>query len=181
MTTTTSEAKIICHTCAASLPATEFRRRSKDSDARITKCRRCHAGYERTRRQKIQQKRNGLAVQKAATEISRYRNIDRIQNLIELMVTRFGGPAGFYDFWTAEIHRVKSQKRATKRVLRFCEMILSAHLAESRGNNFNVEDSRAAALQTLRLLFQQEPGLVSAAAREAGVTVMWAENIQASA
>ena len=174
--TTTSDATHICKTCAAQLPASEFRRRTKGSDARMSKCRRCHAGYERARRQRIQRKQNGLAIQKAATEITRYRNSDRIKNLIELMVSRFGGPAGLYEFWTAEIHRVQTQKRATKRVLKFCEMILSAHLAESRANTFN-EDSRAATLQILRRLFQEQPGIMSSAAKQVGATIVWAENV----
>ena len=92
------------------------------------------------------------------------------------MVSRFGGPAGLYEFWTAEIHRVQTQKRATKRVLKFCEMILSAHLAESRANTFN-EDSRAATLQILRRLFQEQPGIMSSAAKQVGATIVWAENV----
>ena len=167
------QATIICTTCAASLPVSEFRRRSRGSDLRITKCRKCHAGYERSRRQRIQQKQNGLALQKAATEITRYRSGDRIENLLELMVSRFGGAAEFFDFWTAEIQRVQTQKRATFRILRFCEMLLRAHVADVRRSAFNVEDSRAAVLQMLRRLFQERADIMEAAAKQVGAKIVW--------
>ena len=171
--TTMCQATIICTTCAASLPASEFRRRSRGSDLRMTKCRKCHAGYERSRRQRIQQKQNGLALQKAATEITRYRSGDRIENLLELMVSRFGGAAEFFDFWTAEIQRVQTQKRATFRILRFCEMILRAQVANSEESTFNVEDSRAAVLQMLRRLFQERADIMEAAAKQVGAKIVW--------
>lgn len=180
MTATSSELKIICTTCAAQLPASEFRRRSKGSDARMTKCRRCHAGYERARRQKIQRSQNGLALQKSATQITRYRSLDRIENLIDLMVSRLGGPAEFFDFWIAEIHRVKTQKRAVQRILRLCELVLSIHRAELKGRTFRVDDSRAAALQALRRLFQERDDIMQAAARQVGATIVWAEEIPAA-
>lgn len=162
------QATIICTTCAASLPVSEFRRRSRGSETRMTKCRKCHAGYERTRRQRIQQKQNGLALQKAATEITRYRSSDRIENLLDLMVSRFGGAAEFFDFWTAEIQRVQTQKRATFRILRFYEMILRIHIADVKGNALNVDDSRAAVLQMLRRLFQERPDMMEAARSRSG-------------
>jgi|GEM_PF-2353948 len=139
----------------------------------MTKCRRCHAGYERVRRQKIQRKQNGQALQKAATQITRYRSIDRTENLIDLMVSRFGGVAEFFDFWTAEIQRVQTQKRTTFRILRFCEMILSAHLADSEESTFKVDDSRAAALQAIRRLFHDRPDIMEAAAKQVGATIVW--------
>jgi hypothetical protein len=139
----------------------------------MTKCRKCHAGYERSRRQRIQQKQNGLALQKAATEITRYRSSDRIENLLELMVSRFGGAAEFFDFWTAEIQRVQTQKRATFRILRFCEMILRAQVADVRGSAFNIEDSRAAVLQMLRRLFQERADIMEAAAKQVGAAIVW--------
>ena len=123
--TTTSEVKIICSGCAAQLPVSEFRRRKKGSEARMTKCRQCHAGYERVRRQNIRRKQNGIDLQKAATKITRYRSFDRIENLIELMVSRFGGPAELWDFWKAEINRVETQKKVTLRALRFIDMCLA--------------------------------------------------------
>jgi hypothetical protein len=178
--TTTCEPKIICTTCAAQLPASEFRRRSRESEARMTKCRRCHAGYERVRRQKIQRKQNGQALQKAATQITRYRSIDRTENLIDLMVSRFGGVAEFFDFWTAEIQRVQTQKRTTFRILRFCEMILSAHLADSEESTFKVEESRAAALQAIRRLFQERADIMEAAAQQVGATIVWADGLEAA-
>ena len=178
--TTTSESTIICTTCAALLPASEFRRRAKGSEVRMTKCRKCHAGYERVRRQKIQRKQNGLALQKAATKITRYRSFDRVENLIELMVSRFGGPAKFMDFWTAEIERIQTQKRVTVRILRFYEMLLSAHLVDSMSGTANVENSRAAALQMLRRLFQQRADLIETAAKQVGVTIVWATEVKAA-
>jgi hypothetical protein len=142
----------------------------------MTKCRKCHAGYERSRRQRIQQKQNGLALQKVATEITRYRSSDRIENLLDLMVSRFGGVAEFFDFWTAEIQRVQTQKRVTFRILRFCEMILSAHLADSEESTLKVEDSRAAALQGIRRLFHERPDIMEAAAKQVGATIVWADS-----
>ena len=173
------QATNICTTCAAQLPVSEFRRRSKGSQVRMTKCRRCHAGYERVRRQKIQRKQNGQALQKAATQITRYRSIDRTENLIDLMVSRCGGVAAFFDFWTAEIQRVQTKKRVTFRILRFCEMILSAHLADSEESTSKVEDSRAAALQAIRRLFQERADIMEAAAKQVGATIVWGERVQA--
>ena len=89
------------------------------------------------------------------------------------MVSRFGGVAAFFDFWTAEIQRVQTKKRVTFRILRFCEMILSAHLADSEESTFKVEDSRAAALQAIRRLFQERADIMEAAAKQVGATIVW--------
>jgi hypothetical protein len=59
-------------------------------------------------------------------------------------------------------------------------MILSAHLADSEESTFKVEESRAAALQAIRRLFQERADIMEAAAQQVGATIVWADGLEAA-
>jgi hypothetical protein len=183
MTTTRCTESFICSTCARPLPVTEFRRRSKTSESRMTKCRECHSAYERARRKKIELGQNARELQKFTTRIAKSRSYKRICNLVDLMVSRLGGPNKFWEVWTSEINRVRTQKRGTRYALRFCEAVIREHQAVlgERDSFARTEEEVAAELQhCLRRLFLTDPAIMEKAARQAGCQVIWDESSNAS-
>jgi len=144
----------------------------------MSDCRECHSIAERDRQRRHRQRENGMIVGKYASQIARSRKFERTNNLLEAMVRSLGGANNFLAFWKAEIDRVSSRKRVTCRVLRFAELIVAADVAATRGKPAAVKYTRADAQEAIRLVFLNEPGLVAAAARQVGVMVVWAEDVQ---
>ncbi len=184
MTTISLDESFICSTCARALPVTEFRRRSKTSDSRMTKCRQCHSEYERDRRRAIQRKKKGREIQKFTTRISRLRSFQKISNLVLMMLTTLGGPDRFFGVWVEEVERARNQKRKTwtSHGLRFCNALFQAHQSILKlGSDFTETDAEEQAdLQdALRYCFLEKRKLVTAAARQAGATVAWSNDVQA--
>lgn len=176
MTTISLTESFICSTCARALPVTEFRRRSKTSDSRMTKCRQCHPEYERDRRRMIQRKKKGREIQKFATQISRSRQWEKISNRILLMVSRLGGPDRFFELWVTEIERARNQHGWTSHGLRFCHAVFQAHQAAMKyGHSFTETDAehQADLQDALRQCFLEKRKLVTAAARQAGCRIIW--------
>ena len=92
------------------------------------------------------------------------------------MVSRLGGPNKFWEVWTSEINRVRTQKRRTRYALRFCEAVIREHQAVlgERDSFAGTEEEVAAELQhCLRRLFLADPTIMEKAAKAAGVTILW--------
>src|SRR6187401_98803 len=118
-TTNTSDELMLCSTCAKAYPIEDFRRRSKSSDLRARQCRTCHTIAERDRLRAKSLKAKRLTAQKIATQVSRSTSFEHATSLIHLLVTGMGGAHRFYDFWFAEIERLKVQRQHRARLLRF--------------------------------------------------------------
>ena len=141
-------------------------------------CRRCHAITERDRQRRIKMKANGLIVQKVATQISRSRGFARTNNLINELAEKLCGPNNLMDFWLNEINRLKGQRRYLTRMFRLCELVLNAHThCESAFDLWleraSVEELRDMRQEWIRCLFLEDREVVAAAAKQAGVTVVW--------
>jgi hypothetical protein len=93
----------------------------------MTKCRGCHSAYERARRTKIELQQNVSELQKFTTRIAKSRSDRKIRNLVDLMVSRLGGPNKFREVWQAEVDRVRTQKPRTLYALKFCECVVREH------------------------------------------------------
>ena len=132
---TVSAGSFVCSRCCKLLPESEFRRRSKSSTLRMRQCSACHATYERQRRRDQRQRAAGLTLQRSASAIARAPNLQRLSTLLDLLVTQFGGHLRLYQFWLAEIERLKTKRRPAFRLLRFCEMLANAE---------SLRDARAA-------------------------------------
>lgn len=179
MTTVSLNETFICSTCARALPVTEFRRRSKTSDSRMTKCRECHSAYERARRKKNQLQHNGRELQKFTTRIANSRRCKKTSNLVDLMVSRLGGPNKFWLVWMTEVDRSRTQKRSTLYALRFCEALIRMHRAVLR-EQFSYagteEEDNAELQHCLRRLFLTDPAMMARAAKQAGATIVWCDD-----
>ena len=209
MTPNPPDTHTICSRCVRRLPFSEFRRQRRNSDVRHTYCRQCHTAIERERKQKHRNREKGIIAGKYSSQIATSRKFERTSNLLDEMVRHLGGVNQFLAFWSAEIDRVQKQKRTTCRALRFCELIIAADLAANRRKPAAVENTaddtrdavvgavvdavagdtpketaeyvRERAQEALRLLFVNEPSLVSKAARQAGVTLVWYHDIHVPA
>ena len=180
MTTIPLNESFICSACARALPVTEFRRRSKTPESRMTKCRQCHSEYERDRRRAIQRKKEGREIQKFATRISRLRSFQKISNLVLMMLSTLGGPDRFFGAWSAEVERARNQKRKVWALhgLRFCNAVFQARQSILKlGSDFTETDAEQEELQDALLqCFLEKRKLVTAAARQAGCRIIWPEN-----
>ena len=170
----------ICSVCARPFPRTEFRKRWKDEEARMSDCSECHARVERERYRNRRQKENGVFVQKTATRIAGLRSFQKISNLVLLMLSTLGGPDRFFGVWATEVERARNQKRKVWALhgLRFCNALFQARQSIlKRGSNFTETDveERADLQDALRHCFLEERKLVSAAARQAGCRVFFSE------
>jgi len=85
-------------------------------------CGNCHSQDERQRRKAKRLQAAGLMTQKVASQSSRSDSLERVSALLNLLVTRLGGPHEFYRFWLDEIDRLKAHRRSGFRLIRFCEM-----------------------------------------------------------
>ena len=149
----------------------------------MSDCRECHARVERERYRNRRQKENGVFVQKTATRIAGLRSFQKISNLVLLMLSTLGGPDRFFGVWATEVERARNQKRKVWALhgLRFCNALFQARQSILKlGSDFTETDAGQAELQeALRYCFLEKRKLVTAAARQAGVTVVWPENVQA--
>ena len=168
---TVSPTSIVCSSCCRSLPETAFRRRSKSSTLRMRQCGRCHAAYERQRRRSQRQEAAGISLQKSASAIARASNLERISALLDLLVQQLGGPQKFYQSWLDEIERLKSKRRPTFRLLRFCEMLanvesLRDEMAAERRKLSGSPEWRIALQNELWQLVKNNPEVVAEAAEK---------------
>lgn len=166
-----SPTAIVCSRCCKALPETAFRRRSKSSTLRMRECGGCHARYERERRRSQRQEAASIILQKSASVIARASNLERLSALLDLLVQQLGGPQKFYQCWLDEIERLKSKRRPTFRLLRFCEMLANAeflHDAEihERRMQINAPEWRSSLHSELRQLITKHPEVVIEAAEE---------------
>jgi hypothetical protein len=95
----TSGPERLCESCFLSRPLTDFRRRSRDSEARVRQCRRCHNEFERYRRAAT---RARLSKRRIAQNLAKVRDAvsaRRVQALCAAMVAGYGGTEGFVNAW----------------------------------------------------------------------------------
>ncbi len=98
-----------------------------------------------------------------------------------LMVSTLGDPQRFINVWWEEVERARNRKRWAWHAMRFCDAIIRQRQAVLKMGNvcIQTEDNQQADLQeSLRQCFLEERTLVSAAARQAGVTIVWPADVQ---
>jgi len=102
-----------CYACALQWPIEEFRRRSRGSDARVGRCRRCDASYMRGyRRRRRAEKLGAFAVQ-----VRQQRSPYRALALASAMTHRFGGTDGFSREWKKQFDAAAAAGPGSKFVL----------------------------------------------------------------
>ena len=111
--TTPPPATKICTGCGDEKPIHRFRTHSRKTGTKESRCNDCFASQTRRRRALIR-RRDIAMFQRLVRETQ---SIDRVAELINLMVRRFGGLERFVDKWKWEIDRTSELRPGSKRVL----------------------------------------------------------------
>ena len=138
----TEEARL-CEHCLKWQPFGEFRRRSRDGEARLRQCRTCHAQAERQRRAN----RKGKTIDKFASALNRATGMAMASTLCGEMYNQFGGVAGFATaIWS---HYEEATISSKTRIL-----LMIGHFTEL--NSASREDCDPYSARTLGLLTDED-------------------------
>jgi len=119
-----------CNGCGRSLPIDQFRRRSKGTNARQSRCRECHNAYMRAYRRRGRDK----LIARFAAQVQREHSLRRVAMLCEKMFRRFGGIDGFSAAWAAQINTAVAERPGRRFVLHgFSAIARLAEIVESNG------------------------------------------------
>ena len=162
-----------CEGCASVKPITEFRRRSRNGQKRLKRCRDCHNRAERKRRAAKRAETEQRSVAKYLTQLRNEDSNERLERLVSVMFQRFGGMQGFLKAWDS-YHQLAVAKggyaafrcfESIFRLVQYCE--------ESRPDpgQMSEEEVQRSMIEELKRLIRQHPELAVAAAREIGWTI----------
>jgi hypothetical protein len=90
-----SDGSKYCRSCGIPKPVGEFRRRSRDGEARLNQCRTCHREAERCRRAVKAAKRDGKTIDEFAAQAKRAKAAPDVGDCLGHLYRRFGGLDGF--------------------------------------------------------------------------------------
>ena len=159
-----------CNQCLKVKPITEFRRRSRTGSARLGQCRACHNESERQRLANKRAHRNHRRMAKCLTELKNERSNDRLELILGVMITKFGGMQGFITAWDKYCSLAMEQSgfaafRCFSTVIR-----LAQYCEEHRSDPSEMTDEELerAMMEHTEHLIQQHPELAVAAARRLG-------------
>ena len=119
-----------CNGCGRSLPIDQFRRRSKRTNARQSRCRECYNAYMRAYRRRGRDK----VIAKFATQVQREHSLRRVAMLCEQMIGRLGGLDAFSAAWAAQINAAVAARPGRRFVLHgFSAIARLAEIVEANG------------------------------------------------
>ncbi len=127
--TSTTVATRFCEGCLLDLPLDHFRRRSRDTGARMHKCNRCHATAERERRRLRRSKTVGKKLDWFARSIKRAKDDDTVITLTGRMVEACGGLERLVHTWA---EHWRSAPPGSRRIFDSMEVIVRlSHYCEA--------------------------------------------------
>ena len=119
---------LLCTCCLEFKPPTEFRRRAKGQEQRVSQCRKCHNAEELHRRRIKRAQGQDLQMQKLASAIRQGRDTKRLQGLLAAGIAASGGYRGLLEKWYSTIQGdVESRKRPAQ-LVRFYQTLLKGLL-----------------------------------------------------
>ena len=116
----------LCSSCSDLKPVTCFRRRYQGRPDRMHMCNSCHAGRERTRRNRKLQQQDRLDIQKFATAYCSTRDHYRRHLIGNLGIKAAGGFERFLKKWLAAIEDLTTRRQSSPRLLRLFELLWEA-------------------------------------------------------
>ncbi len=178
MATTPMEEEIrLCSSCSDLKPVTCFRRRYRDRPDRMHMCNSCHAGRERTRRNRKLQQQDRLDIQKFATAYRSTRDHYRRHLIGNLGIKAAGGFERFLKKWLAAIEDLTTRRQSSPRLLRLFELLWELQLEQdfrrrAALKNASVEDLGDVVESKLADWIERDPEMVVMAASKVGWTLI---------
>ena len=134
----------VCSQCLADLPITQFRRRSKGSDARSSDCRGCHTKAERDRLRTVRQKSHRDALDAWGRSVTAT-DLPTLEAVTKLVMKKFDGPGRFFAAFKQMIDDCQDERVQPAARIRFFEALMSLSIRMSeresdRMENISTED-----------------------------------------
>ena len=114
----------LCINCLELKPPTEFRRRGKNNDQRVSQCRQCHNTAELQRRHRKRSANRDRQMQKLATSIRQCRNAKRLQTLLHTGIMAAGGYTALLQNWYETIQHEVDRRERPAQLMRFYSTIM---------------------------------------------------------
>lgn len=89
----------LCEHCLLPKPVEEFRRRSRNTNSRMSQCRACHNASERLRRAAQRERLGRREMRKMLTALKNQQTDRQVKAICREMVERFGGVNGIVEVW----------------------------------------------------------------------------------